>query len=264
MIFARWLLSASALGIIGAFGATLLSYPANPRVITVGRRASLALVLASFLMITQQLYLWFGTEGLTDPANVWTMLSITEWGLHWTWMASVAVVVAILLAIAAGRPALWIYVIGVSALGVAATVPLVGHGGTHDALTTMLHRVHLFGAGLWIGSLGVALLANIGETPSLLSSLRRFAPIAMTGAALVAASGLVLAWEHLRPLSTLWTSDYGRVLAGKLIGVLIVGGLGFVNWRGPRLRVVIAEVTIAVVVVLSLTALLSETQMPGH
>lgn len=264
MIFARWVLSASALGVIGAFGATLLTYPANARVMTVGRRASLLLVLASFLVITQQLYAWFGTEGLTDPANVWTMLSITLWGLHWAWMASVAVAVAIVLAIAASRPALWIYAIGASAFGVAATVPLIGHGGTHDALTTMLHRVHLFGAGLWIGSLGVAVLANIGDTPRLLSSLRRFAPIAMTGAAMAAASGIVLAWEHLRPLSTLWTSDYGRVLFGKVAGVLIVGGLGFVNWRGPRLRVVIAEITIAVVVVLSLTALLSETQMPGH
>jgi len=36
-----------------------------------------------------------------------------------------------------------------------------------------------------------------------------------------------------------------------------------VNWRGPRLRIVIAEITIAIVVVLSLTALLSELQMPG-
>ena len=47
------------------------------------------------------------------------------------------------------------------------------------------------------------------------------------------------------PLSTLWTSDYGRTLAGKVIAVLNVGGLGFVNWRGPRLRVVLAEITIA-------------------
>jgi putative copper export protein len=179
-------------------------------------------------------------------------------------MASVVAVVAILLAIAASRPALWIYAIGASALGVAATVPLVGHGGTHDSLTTMLHRVHLFGAGLWIGSLGVAVLANIGDTPRLLQSLRRFAPIALTGAAMVAASGLVLAWEHLRPLSALWTSAYGLVLLAKVITVIVVGSLGFVNWRRPRLRVVLAEATIAIVVVLSLTALLSETQMPGH
>ena len=263
MLFARWALSASALGIIGAFGATLLSYPANPRVISIARRASITLLIASFLIITAQLYAWFGIDGLIVPENAWTMLSITEWGLHWTWMAGVAVAVALVLAIAGSRPPLWIFASGAAALGVAATVPLVGHGGTHDALTVFLHRVHLFGAGLWIGSLAVAALAHLDDTPQLLSALRRFAPIALTGAAMVAASGLVLAWEHIRPLSTLWTSDYGRTLAAKVIAVLIVGGLGFVNWRGPRLRIVIAEITIAIIVVLSLTALLSELQMPG-
>ena len=56
--------------------------------------------------------------------------------------------------------------------------------------------------------------------------------------------------------------ELGR--AGRAIAVLIVGGLGFINWRRPRLRVVLAEITIAIVVVLSLTALLSELPMPGH
>jgi putative copper resistance protein D len=263
MLFARWALSASALGVIGAFGATLLSHPANPRVIAVARRASFALILSSLLIVAFQLYAWFGIDGLTVPENVETMLSSTVWGSHWAWMAGVAVIVAGLLAVAASRPGLWIYANGASALAVAATVPLVGHGGTHDALTTLLHRVHLFGAGLWMGSLGVAVLAGIGDTTRLLSSLRRFAPVAMTGAAMIAASGLTLAWEHLRPLSTLWTTDYGLVLAAKVAAVLVVGGLGYVNWREPRLRVAIAEITIAVVVVLSLTALLSELPMPG-
>jgi len=263
MLFARWALSVSALGIIGAFGATQLSQPANPPVIAVARRASLGLILSSLLIVAFQLYAWFGIDGLTVPENLWTMLSLTVWGWHWAWMAGVAVIVAGLLAVAASRPRLWIYASGAAALGVAATVPLIGHGGTHDALTTLLHRVHLFGAGLWIGSLGVAVLAGIGETTRLLSSLRRFAPIALTGAAMVGASGLILAWEHLRPWSTLWTSDYGRVLAAKVVAVAMVGGFGYVNWRGPRLRLVIAEVTIAVFVVLSLTALLSELPMPG-
>jgi len=263
MIFARWALSVSALGIIGAFGATLLNYPADPRVISIGRRASLGLLTACFLIITAQLYAWFGVEGLTDPANVWTMLSITLWGLHWAWMAGAAVAVAVLLVIAGARPSIWIFASGAAAAAVTATVPLVGHGGTQAALTTWLHRAHLLGAGLWIGSLLVAVLANIGDTPRLLSSLRRFAPIAFTGAALIAACGLMLAWERIRPLSTLWTIDYGPVFFGKVLTVLVVGSLGFVNWRRPRLGVVIVEVTIAIAVVLSLTALLSELQMPG-
>ena len=264
MLLARWLLSMSALGMVGGFGATLLSYPANPRIIRVARAASLVLLLACFLIITSQLSAWFGVDGMLRPENVWTMLSVTLWGWHWAWMAGVAVAAAIVLAIAGSRPQMWIFACGAAALGVAATVPLVGHGGTHDALTVFLHRVHLFGAGLWIGSFGVVVFAHLDDARRLLSSLRRFAPIALTGATMVAVSGFVLAWEHLRPLSSLWTSDYGRTLFGKVIAVLIVGGLGFINWRRPRLRVVLAEITIAIVVVLSLTALLSELPMPGH
>jgi hypothetical protein len=91
MLFARWALSASALSVIGAFGATLLNYPADPRVMRIARRAAIAMILSCVLVITAQLYDWFGMEGLTDPENVWTMLSITLWGLHWAWLAAVAI-----------------------------------------------------------------------------------------------------------------------------------------------------------------------------
>lgn len=263
MAFARWALLVSALGVIGAFGATLLAYPANPRVMRLGRNAAWTLVVSSLLVIFAQLYAWFGIEGYTDPENVWTMLSITLWGLHWTWLATAAVAAAVVLTVATRNPRAWIFASGFSALGVAAMVPLIGHGGTHDAVILFWHRVHVFGAGTWIGSLAVVVLAGRADPPVLLASLRRFAPIAFTGAALIAISGVALAWIHMRPLSTFWTTDYGRVLTAKIAATLIVGALGFVNWRGPRLRVVIAEVTIAIVLVLSLTALLSGLEMPG-
>lgn len=264
MIFARWAVAISALGIIGSFGATLLNYPVSVGVIRVGRRASLGLVLACFLIITSQLYIWFGAEGLTDPANVTTMLTITLWGLHWSWLAAVAVTTVVAFGVAGRWLGMWIYVAGACALAVAATVPLIGHGGTRDSLSWTLHAVHLLGAGLWIGSLMVATFAGIGDIDRLLTSLRRFAPIALTGASLVVVTGLVMAWQHLRPFSTLWTTDFGRTLLAKMVAVLSVGGLGFINWRGPRIQMVIAEVAVALVMVLGLTALLSELPMPGH
>ena len=264
MIFARWALTLSALGIIGGFGATLLNHPDQSGVVRTARRASLALIVSCLLVVACQLYVWFGIDGLTKPENAWTMLSITLWGLHWAWLAGVAMGTAVAVAIAGSRPTIWIYVIGACALAVAAAVPLIGHGGSRDSVAWTLHTVHLFGAGLWIGSLMVATLAGIGDADRLLTALRRFAPIAMTGAVMVAGSGLVLAWQHLRPLSTLWTSEFGRVLFAKVIAVLAVGGLGFMNWKQPRLRVVIVEISVALVIVLGLTALLSELPMPGH
>lgn len=262
MIFARWVLYTSALGVIGAFGATLLSFPAHPRVVAVGKRLPLGLLLGGFLLISSQLYAWFGIDGFTEIENVKTMLSITQWGLHWLWLAGVAVTVTLALPLSARWPSSWIFVSGFSALGIVAVAPLVGHGGTHDQWLLLAHEIHLFGAGLWIGSLGVALLSGMGHTDELLTRLRRFAPYALTGAGLIAVSGGVLAWKHVQPFSVIWTTTYGRILIAKVVGALIVASLGFVNWRGPRVRIVIAEVLVAVLVVLSLTAWLSEVEMP--
>lgn len=264
MMFARWALSVSALGVIGAFGATLLNYPADRRVIRAGHWSAFGAIISTLLIIVIQLYNWFGFEGMTDPANAWTMLSITLWGLHWTWLAGTTLGIAVAMAIAARRPSLWIYVSGMAAIGIALTAPLIGHGGMHDALIETLHRAHLLGAGLWMGSLMIALIAGRRDIPALLASLRRFSRIAMTGALLVTSSGLTLAWLHLRPYSSLWTTDYGRALLAKVIGVAVVGILGMTNWQRPRLRVVIAEVLTGVFVVLTLTALLSGLEMPGH
>ena len=262
MIIARWVLYVSALGVIGAFGATLLSFPAHPRVIAVGRRTPLLLLLGVFLLVTAQLENWFGVDGLTDPENIKTMLTITLWGQHWSWLAGVALTAAIALPVAARFPRAWIFVAGTAAFSMVVVVPLVGHGGTHNAWLLLAHRVHLFGAGLWIGSLAVALLSGLGNTDELLARLRHFAPFALTGAALIAASGAVLSYWHIQPLSRILSTEYGRILLGKVAGALVVAALGFVNWRGPRVKIVVAEVVIALVVVLALTAWVSEVEMP--
>ena len=262
MIIARWVLYMGALSVIGAFGATLLSYPAHPRVLVVGRRTPLLLLLGAFLIVTAQLENWFGLDGIADPENIKTMLTITLWGLHWSWMAGVALVVAIALPISARVPSSWIFVAGLSVLGVVATVPLVGHGGTHDAWLLLAHRVHLLGAGLWIGSLTVALLSGLGNTDELLARLRRFAPFALTGASMIAVSGIVLAYYHVQPFSAIVRTPYGRILIAKVAAALLVASLGFINWRGPRIRIVIAEVLVAMFVVLALTAWVSEVEMP--
>lgn len=263
MAFARWVLLAGALCAIGTFGATLLSFPADARVMRAARRLSWSLPLGAFLMFAAQLQNWFGTEGMTDPHNMWTMLSITLWGLHWTWLAATAVGVVALLHIGAWQPRVWIFAAAITAVCLTAFVPLVGHGGIHDATTLLWHRAHILGAGTWIGSLALTLAAGLADQEAMLTRLRRFAPVAFTGATLVAISGVAIAWKHMRPVSMLWTSEYGQVLLAKVAAVLVVASLGFINWRSPRTRVVVAEVLTAFLVVLVLTALLSETELPA-
>jgi len=267
VIPARWALYVSALGVIGAFGATLLRVPAPARVIAVARRLALWLLASSAFMLVAEVNAWFGADGFRSIDPAWRLVALNVWGRHWRWLASTSLAVALALPLAARFPSSWIVLSGMAALGVAAVVPLVGHGGSHDAWLLGAHAAHLFGGGLWIGTLWVALWSGRHDLDALLVRLRSFAPIALTGASLVAASGAVIAWEHLQPLSTLWTTVYGQVLLFKVAAVMLVGGLGFLNWRGVRLKTVVVEALVAAVVVVALAACLSETEPPpqwGH
>jgi putative copper export protein len=100
-------------------------------------------------------------------------------------------------------------------------------------------------AGLWIGTLFV--LVAVGLSAILRDARARdqrgrlaadlvngFSPLALTCGMVVVASGLVTAWTHLNPLSSLWTTPYGYALIVKLFFVAIVFALGAWNWRRQR------------------------------
>jgi putative copper export protein len=61
-----------------------------------------------------------------------------------------------------------------------------------------------------------------------------FSPLALVCGAFVVASGLITAWRHLNPLSSLWTHPYGWTLLVKLALVAGVFVLGAWNWRRQR------------------------------
>ena len=263
MILAQWVLFVSALGVIGGLGATLLAHAADARVMRTTRAAAFGGLLGAALLIGAQLYVWFGLYGFTTLNNVRTMLSLTLWGQHWTWLAAVWTTAIVLLSAGIRWPAIWTTASGAVAAGTVIVLPLIGHGGAHDAWTLLWHRVHLLGAGAWVGTLGVLTVSGITEPKALIARLRDLAPLAFVGALFLVVSGLALTWRHMLPLSTFWTTDYGRVLLAKFVGVIAVAALGFMNWRGPRLKLVVAELSIALLVVLALTAWLSELEPPS-
>jgi hypothetical protein len=109
----------------------------------------------------------------------------------------------------------------------------------------LVNPVHRVMAGLWIGTLFVLLVA--GLTPVLRDERVRdrrgsmvaamvngFSPLALVCGAFVVASGLITAWRHLNPLSSLWTHPYGWTLLVKLALVAGVFVLGAWNWRRQR------------------------------
>jgi cytochrome c oxidase assembly factor CtaG/putative copper export protein len=131
--------------------------------------------------------------------------------------------------------AVWLLALSLAGL---APVALTGHssaGGAHDiALSSLLY--HVVAAALWIGGL-VAVLAHLargGEHAGL--ACARFSRLALVCWIVMAASGVLNALIRVTPGRLLTT--YGLLVAGKVIALLILGGLGWLHRRGTVAAVV--------------------------
>ena len=291
MSFARYLTYLSTLLIVGTLGARivvtrgrLFAVDARDAIVAArlaraSRAGAVGLGLAILVMIVAQTYEWFGAEGLS-LANAKTVAFGTAWGRSWQQAAVLvaAAVVAFNLAYywrASRLP------IGVGvAVACALVVPLLGHGGSHGARVYWLHATHLVGSGLWVGTLGVLIWATwpvwrdeTSMTSTLSAMLKAFTPVALTGAVLVAGSGVLIALEHLPSFDLFWTSAYGQSLIRKLVFVAVVAVLGATNFRTYRRpmapvdrrrlrRLAVLEAAIALIVVLALTAWLTGQPLP--
>jgi copper transport protein len=142
-----------------------------------------------------------------------------------------------------------------------------------------LDALHVLGAGAWLGTLVVVMLAGVPAAMRLEREERGgavadlvayFSPAALLFAGIVAATGVTAALLHLPTVSALWTSPYGQALLFKLGALVPLIGVAAFNWRRvrPRLgdtaatrtlqRSAAAEIAIAAVVLL-ITAVLVAT-----
>lgn len=112
-------------------------------------------------------------------------------------------------------------------------------------LANKVNAVHILAASTWLGTLLVLMLIGIrGVIRSATSGAARaqliadlvnsFSPLALVAASIVAITGMTTAWLHLKRVSSLWTTSYGKALDIKLVLVLIVVVLGAWNWRRIR------------------------------
>lgn len=291
---ARWIVWIGALTVIGAAGAHLLlrlHVPALPDTVALrfrGRAARTglagALVLAAGLagVLGAQLYSWFGPSGLTSRTDAAMMIGETRWGQQWLAAAQAALATVAAATGAAWSPRARGLLLTLASIGSALTVPLIGHGSAHGTVNWLAHAAHLSGAGIWLGSLAVLAWTTWviwrDDSPSpaaLVALLAAFSRLALTGAILIALSGLYLAWLHITPVDAAWTTEYGRTLLLKLAAVAAVVLLGYRNWQmvvpaigspGGLAAIrgsVRIELTLAFVVVLLVTAWLSGLPVPG-
>jgi putative copper export protein len=142
----------------------------------------------------------------------------------------------------------------IAAIGVIAG-PLTGIvTGKWSRLVNPAHRIV---GGLWLGTLFVLVVAGLAvllrdvrvrERRGLMAAdmVNGFSPLALTCGILLVLSGLTTAWQHLNPLSSLWTTPYGYTLIAKLCVVAVVFALGAWNWRRQRPLLGTEEAAVAI------------------
>jgi copper transport protein len=282
----RWATFVALAVVLGAFGARwALRGARDRRIATIGLVASLLLIPAALVRLAAQV------ADMADPSEQspdWRALAgavsaHTHWGHVWIAHVVLAGIAAAAFAVArTGRPAGWV-VAGVAAFALAVTPALGGHAAEAKQLPLLVVSadvLHVIGGGVWLGTLAV--LAAVGltgetmESGDVVETVRRFSPVALGSAAIVAVSGGIAAWSHLEVLSAFWTTTYGWTLLVKLALVALVLAAGAYNWKRvtPRLvareaagrtvfaRAVATELTLGALVFL-VTAILVATPLPG-
>jgi copper transport protein len=169
----------------------------------------------------------------------------TGWGHGWLLGVSGVVLAGIGAAVAKRLTAGWA-IAGTGVLFAALAPAITGHAiasPEHRTLAVTADLLHVLGGGAWLGTLLIIVLAVLpalrdqdpeawGSRTSVL--LTAFSPIALTGAAVVLASGVVSAWLRLGSFPALWQTPYGNVLLVKTALAVTIGMIGAWNWRAMQ------------------------------
>lgn len=253
---------------------------------SVGAVASGLLLVAAALRLVAQTSAMHGSVDGLQPAAMLPMISETTWGIGWLMLVASGVI-GLVGFLGARRHESWGWRTAAVAGPLAAlALALSGHAVAvprWQGVAVTADVIHVIGAGGWLGSLGVLLIAGVPAARRLEPRLRdaavatlvrAFSPTALIAAALLSGTGLIAAWLHVGSPSALWSSEYGRLLLIKVGVVALVAITGAYNWRRvlPTLgqeisttrlqRSARAEVAIAVVV-LMITAILVATAPPS-
>ncbi|MBY8849458.1 bifunctional copper resistance protein CopD/cytochrome c oxidase assembly protein [Saccharothrix sp. MB29] len=165
---------------------------------------------------------------LLEPSVLFQVAGLVEQAKAWM----ITAVLVALLALGCRLVLSWGWTSALFFLSVFALVPVAvtGHssgGGSHDVATNSL-LYHLLAAALWVGGL-IALLAHGrrgGDHLGLATS--RFSKLALVCWVVMAVSGVVNAYVRL-PLDQLFGSDYGLLVLGKTVALVVLGVVGYLQ-----------------------------------
>ena len=240
-LLTRWLSFLALAVLLGGLLVDLLVLPGDaPGLARVRGRlrswrllSAVALFLAGAGEVLLRAQTMAGGDLASATAAIPAVLGRTHFGTIWI-ARLIALGVVVVGSLVSGRLARGLVLL--SAMAVALTTSLTGHAGDWGDLTVSagMDWLHVLSTSAWTGGLiclALVVLADIrSRPPELLGAVtRRFSRFAAWGLAAVVLTGSYNAWIQLVPLSTLWTTPYGRVLAVKLLTVLALVWWGAVN-----------------------------------
>jgi copper transport protein len=251
MTAARWVGFLALFSVIGALAFRFAVLPRVARLSEAGDpfeqiasvgAATYGLFAAIALVVTTVIKLYGQSVAMREiPPEA--ILFATGWG--WAWSAQmVACLVAVVgFAIAhRGTRSGW-RLAALAGAVLVVTPAATGHaiGGDEALFAVPIDVLHVLAGSVWVGTLGVILIAGIGaaaKTPGTVSlgtrvaaMINAFSPLALVCGAAIVATGVVASLLRLEPFSSLWTSTYGKVLIVKLALVSLLFVVGAWNWR---------------------------------
>jgi copper transport protein len=252
LVATRWLEFVGLLVVVGVIGfRTLLvrttTLPAEAQsdaldaARRLGRSAVLLLALAALVRLHSELRAMHGPRAYAAGVLQSTILG-TSWGRGWLLGVAGLILVWLGCTLAGRYRAAWL-IAAAGALAAAFTPALTGHAiasPVKPAIAVITDGLHVLGAGTWLGTLAVMIIAGIpalrrraeatwGAAAAVV--VRGFSPMALTGASVVVLSGIVSATFRLGAIDQLWMSVYGRVLLLKVALFVLVALMGAWNWR---------------------------------
>lgn len=108
------------------------------------------------------------------------------------------------------------------------TPAVTGHAGSapDHQLAVVTAALHAGAAALWVGGLGGLIVLVAGHRALLAGALPRFSRLAGVCVVAVAVTGVLAAQVRLQGWSALLTSDYGLLVVGKAVALVLLAGLG--------------------------------------
>ena len=176
--------------------------------------------------------------------GAWSVLADTRFG----WICCLRLVFAVVLGLLVLDPAQRAWPIAVAAAFLALPA-FASHAGATPGPRGDVHvvsdAVHLLSAGGWLGGLPAFVLllwtARRRQKPGwydfTITVTRRFSWIAATSVGALLATGILNSWNLLGGPRDLWTTDYGRLIAFKIVLLAAMIAIATVNkfYLTPRL-----------------------------